>query len=92
MAAVVVLGLLTLSGCDDFEGTYADAEGIVKIEFKDGDKAYVTLGELGTKAGDYERDGDRVIIKIDGDSTVLTRNDDGSLDGGMMLGTLKKED
>jgi hypothetical protein len=92
MAAVVCVGLLTLSGCDDFEGTYTDSENIVKVEFKDGEKVYVSLGDLGTKAGTYEIDGDRVVVKIDGDTTVLTRKDDGSLDGGMMFGTLKKED
>jgi hypothetical protein len=31
-------------------------------------------------------------VKIGGDSNVLTINDDGSLDGGMMLGTLSKKD
>lgn len=78
--------------CDGVEGTYTDAENVIKLELKDGDRAYITMGDLGSKAGEYEVDGDRVIVKMDGDSAVFTRKEDGSLDGGMMFGTLKKTD
>ena len=93
VAAVATAVCLTLAlGCDGVEGTYADAEDAVKIELRDDGKAFVTLGAIGTRAGEWEEDGDRVILKIDGESTVLDVNEDGSLDGGMMLGTLKKKD
>ncbi len=94
VALPMVLCCLLLPGCscNGVAGTYTDSEEIVKVELKSDGKAYVSLGDLGTNAGEWEQDGDRVIVKIGGDSTVLTRKDDGSLDGGMMFGTLKKVD
>ena len=93
-AMAMVCGCLLLPGCscDSVPGTYTDSEGVVTVELKSDGKAYVSLGELGTNAGEWEQDGDRIIVKIGDDSTVLTRNDDGSLNGGIMLGTLKKKE
>ena len=93
-AAAMVCACLLLPGCscDSVPGTYTDAEGVVSVELKSDGKAYVTLGELGTNAGEWEQDGDRIVVKIGGDSNVLTLKEDGSLDGGMMLGTLKKKE
>lgn len=92
LAMLAVSMCLPGCSCDDLEGTYTDAENVIKVELKDDNRVYITLGDLGSKAGEYEVDDDRVIIKVDGDTTVLTRKDDGSLDGGMMFGTLKKTD
>jgi hypothetical protein len=89
---VLAVCCVLLGGCGDaVEGTYTDSESAVTIELRGDGKAFVSLGTLGTNAGEWERDGDRVILNVGGESSVLTINDDGSLDGGMMLGTLKKK-
>lgn len=76
--ALSALVTLTLIGCTPkLDGKYTDASGMLSLEFKSG-KAYV-----GTMAGqaetDYEVSGDKVTLKVDGQSTVLTINSDGSL-------------
>ena len=88
--AVSVCCVVSL-GCDGAEGTYSDAEDEVKVELRNDGKAFVSFGEAMTTAGEWEEDGDRIILTLSGDTTVLTRNDDGSLDGGMLLGKLTKE-
>ena len=57
--------------------------------FKSGGKVELKLGDLVHEA-DYTVEGDKVTIKYGGDITVLTIKDDGSLDGGGILGILKK--
>jgi hypothetical protein len=93
--AFVALMALTIPGCPSGNpsGKYQDDSGAVSVEFKSGNKAYVTL-PIGTTQCDYEVDGDKITLKMPGDkggNVVLTKKSDGSLDGGMMLGTLKKK-
>lgn len=92
LAVMVAFGL-TLAGCGDgFSGsTYAD-EGGTKVEFRSGDKVFVTL--IGTTMeGTYKVDGDKVTLipAGGGGNLVLTKQDDGTLDGGLMVGKLKKK-
>ena len=91
-SALLACGLL-LAGCGDgYEGdTYADSEGAVTVEFKDENRAYVRLGGLGEREVGYKVDDDRVVLESPDGNIVLTRKDDGSLDGGMMFGTQKKK-
>ena len=93
-AAAVTLASLALGGCGDgYEGdTYADADGGVSVQFKDDNRAYVTMGPLGSREVGYKVDDDKVILEgPGGDNMVLTRKDDGSLDGGLLFGNLKKK-
>src|SRR5690606_411929 len=93
VAVVMTCACLLLPGCmcNSVAGTYADSEHAVTIELRSDGKAFVSLGDLGTNAGEWEQDGDRILLKMGSDTTVLTRKDDGSLDGGIMLGTLRKK-
>jgi len=69
-----------LAGCgDSVSGTY-EGQGGDKIEF-DGSKVYVTMSPAPTLAGEYEVDGNKVILKVAGQSLVLTKNGD-TLEGG----------
>jgi len=71
---------LSLVGCKDgVSGTY-QGQGGDTIEF-DGSKVYVTMSPAPTLAGEYEIDGNKVILKVGGQSLVLTRNGD-TLEGG----------
>ena len=94
LAAALLSAGLFLAGCGDgYEGdTYTDSEGGVTVEFRSGNRAYIDLGGIATSEVGYEVDGDRVILETPDGNSVLTRRDDGSLDGGMMLGTLKKKE
>ena len=91
--AVIAGCAFVLIGCGNgYEGdTYADSEDAVTIEFKSDKEAYVSLGEVGTTTCEYEVDGDKVILKNEGGNLVLTRKSDGTLDGGLMFGTLRKK-
>jgi len=85
----------TIPGCPSGapSGKYQDDNGAVSVEFKSGNKAYVTM-PFGTTQCDYEVDGDKITLKMPGDkggNIVLTKKSDGSLEGGMMIGTLKKK-
>jgi len=95
IVSCIALMALALPGCPSGNpsGKYQDDSGAVSVEFKSGKKAYVTL-PIGTTQCDYEVDGDKITLKMPGDkggNVVLTKKSDGSLDGGMMLGTLKKK-
>lgn len=70
---------LALPGCGRMSGTYQD-EGGSKIEFK-GDNAYISIFPAPTMQAEYEIEDDKVIIKVSGESMVLTRNGD-KLEGG----------
>jgi hypothetical protein len=71
---------LSLVGCgDEVSGIY-EGSGGDKIEF-DGSKVYVTMSPAPTLAGEYEIDGTKIILKVAGQSLVLTRNGD-TLEGG----------
>ena len=90
----VLLGLtLTLSGCGGgLSGEkYAEEGGKDGIEFKSGDKAYITM--MGhTIEAEYSVDDEKILIKANGQSLVLTRHEDGTITGLPMVGTLKKKE
>ncbi len=92
-SSAVLLGFtLTLSGCgDSLAGKkYVEESGNDGIEFKSGNKAYVTL--MGhTIEAEYSTDGDKVLIKANGQNLVLTRTGDGTLTGLPMAGPLRKK-
>jgi lipopolysaccharide export system protein LptA len=83
--AVVWTGL-ALTGCGKFTGTYETSNGVASISFLSG-KVYITMmGD--TELCDYEMNGDKIIVHTKTDNVVLTRNEDGTLDG--PLGNMKK--
>lgn len=80
-ALVILLAVAFLTGCGkSMSGTYEDTGSASNIEFKDGGKVYVTLMGA-TAAGEYEVDGERIILKTNGQSLVLTQHGD-TLEGG----------
>jgi hypothetical protein len=83
LARVVALALLALgvAGCDGgLSGAYEDSTSDSRIEFSDGSKVYITM--MGTTmAGEYEVDGDKVIITANGQNMVLTLKGN-ALEGG----------
>jgi hypothetical protein len=91
---VLFLSAVPLTGCGaKVEGnTYAGNGGIVQIEFKSGGKAYVSTGPVSTPCT-YTESGKTVTLVCEGDKTVFTVDDDGSLNGpqGGMLGRLTKK-
>jgi hypothetical protein len=54
-------------------GTYKDDAGIGSLEFQDDGTVYVTMLDM-TVVGEYEIDGDRIIIRGPRGAQVLTRN------------------
>ena len=80
LIALLVVVAASLNGCGDVSGTYQAEDKSDTIEFK-GDRAYVTISPAPTIAGDYEIDGDKVIIRVNGQSMVFTHRDS-TLDGG----------
>jgi len=78
--AAMIAALPFLAGCSDgVSGTYEGKSGDT-IEF-DGGKVYVSMSPAPTLAGEYEMDGDKVILKVAGQSLVLTHRGD-TLEGG----------
>ena len=71
---------INLAGCGGMSGTFESDDKSGTIEFK-GDHAYVSISPAPTMAGEYEVDGDKIIIKVNGQSMVLTRHGD-TLEGG----------
>ena len=77
---LTALGLLSLSwlvaSCSPgISGTYSSEDGLGSLEFRERGRVYVTFGKS-TLAGEYELDGDRVIIEGPGGLHVCTRKDD----------------
>lgn len=85
-AAVALMGLGAV-GCGGVKGNnYQDSDGMVKIEFKSGDKATVVIGPL-SAACTYTQSGKQVTVTCQNQTTQFTVADDGSLTGppdGMM--------
>lgn len=93
-SATVLLGLtLILSSCGDgLSGEkYVEEAGKDGIEFKSGDKAYVTI--IGrTIEAEYSVDDDKILVKVNGQNMVLDRHEDGTITGLPMSGTLKRKE
>ena len=77
---MLLVASLALVGCGGMSGTYEAKNNEGKIEFK-GDRAYVSITPAPTMVGEYEVDGDKVIVKVNEQSMVLTRRGD-TLEGG----------
>ena len=77
-AALLCLGA---AGCSKVSGhTYADNEGIVKIDFQSGGKATATIGPIAT-ACTYTESGKTITLACQGQSTIFTVGNDGALNG-----------
>ena len=63
---------------------------ISNVTFNSADKVEVTAMGM-TKEGSYVVDGKKVKITISGDTTVMTIDDQGCLDGGGLIGRLCKK-
>ena len=73
---------LILAGCGSrLSGKYQVPNGMISVEFSSR-KAYLTvLGE--TVECEYELKDDKIVIRVRGESLVMTRNQDGSIEGPM---------
>jgi len=88
--AVVAFLLLVLPGCNPVSGTYTGNDGMIQsMTFEGGEVEISTM--FGIETGTYEVDGDRVHVTVDGDTQTLAIDDEGCLDGGMMIGVLCKD-
>lgn len=90
LAVTFAAALICLSGCTaSIEGTYSNANGTIVLDLKSGDKASLTfLGE--TKSCFYKQAKDQVSVVCEGDTTMFTRHEDGSLTGPGGVGVLQK--
>lgn len=82
--AIVAVALMCLGavGCGSKVAghTYAGNGNVVTVEFQSGGKAYASMGPM-TSACTYTQSGKTVNLLCEGDTTVLTLADDGSLNG-----------
>jgi hypothetical protein len=78
----IVAACLTLAGCaGSVSGsTYQNANGMIQVEFKSGGKAFTSLSGMTTSCS-YKEESRKVTLECEGDKTVFTVNDDGSLSG-----------
>jgi hypothetical protein len=80
--------VVLLAGCGSpIQGTYSGrGTGFLdKMTFKSGGKVDLTFMGM-TKEGTYEVDGKSVKITHGGETTILTLDDQGCLDGGGLIG------
>lgn len=88
--AILLIWVTLLTGCGGgLSGTYSDRRGMMSIKF-DSSKAYMKFADGTAVEAPYKLDGDKVILKNPRGpgNLMLTRNEDGSLEG--PLGTLTK--
>jgi bacteriorhodopsin len=84
----IAVVILFVDACaSGVRGRYENDNGAIAVEFKSG-KAYVTM-LAGTLEVDYQVKRDKVILSNHGGNVVLTRHEDGTLDGPM--GTMKRK-
>lgn len=93
-AVIAVLGACTAAcgGASPEGHTYSGNGGIVRIEFKQGGKAFVATGPLSTECT-WTESGKTLTLVCEGDKTDFTIDDDGALIGPPegMLARLTKE-
>ena len=94
MTALVAALILVVAGCagspragaaekassSKVEGTYANAEGNASVEFMAGGKAHFSLHGVGGPCS-FKQVGNKVTLTVEGEDTVFTVNDDGSVTG-----------
>ncbi len=82
MALAAALLCLGVAGCGSKVSghTYAGNGNVVTVEFESGGKAYTSMGPMTTSCT-YTQSGKTVSLVCEGETTVLTLQDDGSLDG-----------
>ena len=82
MGAAAAAVALTLTGCGgSVDGsTYQNANGMILVEFKSDGKAFTSLNGM-TATCKYKQDSKTITMECEGDKTVFTLNDDGSLSG-----------
>ena len=79
--AALAAACLTLAGCASVDGsTYQNASGLIQVEFKSGGKAFTSLNGM-TNTCTYKQERKTITLECEGDRTVFTLNDDGSLSG-----------
>ena len=90
LAVTLAVALICLSGCTpSIEGTYSSANGTIVLDLKSDEKASLTfLGQ--TRSCFYKEARDQVSVVCEGDTTMFTRNEDGSLTGPGAVGVLQK--
>jgi hypothetical protein len=78
----IAAACLTLIGCGGSVSgsTYQNANGMIQVEFKSGGKAFTSLSGM-TTACTYKEETKKVTLECEGDKTIFTLNDDGSLSG-----------
>ena len=88
---VLVIGLVSLSGCgDEFSGTYSDDAGVTRYAFETGGGVQISV--LGSEVdAEYRLDGDKVLVSSAQGTVVLTRRDD-RLYGPMGLELIRQVD
>lgn len=77
----MALGCL-LTGCGSSVSghTYHDNGGVVRVEFKSGGKAFVSIGSMSHECT-YSESGKNVSMDCDGEKLSFTVQDDGALAG-----------
>jgi hypothetical protein len=86
---LALLAALFLGACDaGLSGRYEEVQGLGSLDFQEDGTVYVSV--LGaTFAGEYEVEGERVVIQGPQGSQVFTWND-GRLEGGHGLAYVRK--
>ena len=81
-AAGIAAACLSLAGCGGSVNgnTYQNANGMIQLEFKSGGKAFTSLNGM-TNTCTHKQESKTVTLECEGDKTVFTLNDDGSLSG-----------
>lgn len=93
--ALLLASLCFLAACGSSSvagNTYTGNGGVVVVDFKSGNRAFVSTGPVSTPCT-YTTSGKTVTLICEGDTTVFTVDDDGALIGppGGMLGRLTKK-
>lgn len=89
-ACLLAAGLLLGACGDGFSGTYTDELGMTQYEFDGDGRVYMTVMGM-ESAGDYQIDGERIVMEGPNGSMVLRRDGD-NLMGPMGLKLIKQEE
>jgi hypothetical protein len=80
-ACIAMAFACLLGGCGSVSGhTYHDNGGVVRVEFKSGGKALVSIGPM-SHGCTYSESGKNVSLNCDGEKLNFTMQDDGALAG-----------